>query len=286
MGGSEQFFGIVKKGEFYVFAPQQLEGTTVKLTRNKIEEPNSPESGIIDLTKFEGKIIEVSGRESGNWIYAANVDEEAGPVLSNFLKRVFLKDEVRQKRCILVIGHEKQSPGIINKNKNISESEFNEQLYKLIEKKVNHTVIVIYKVQQISYVELPDDINELDPDFIIRLQCNVNDGKTSGTEVLYYQISEVGKKIAGILLEHLTALLDLPNRGIKAKTKNDEFGLLFGNTAAPCVIAKMFFMDNDNDVNRALENLEGLADAFAKAIDEISEKVNLEHRPVGSDVFI
>ncbi|HLP47520.1 MAG TPA: N-acetylmuramoyl-L-alanine amidase [Candidatus Kapabacteria bacterium] len=284
MIGSEQFFGIVRNGDFHIFAPQQLEGSTVKLTCSSLGESQSPENDIINLTKFEGKIIEVSGHENAGWIYSAKVEEEAGPVLSNFLKRVFLKDEVGQKRCVLVIGHENQSPGIINKNKYINELEFNEKLFKLIEEKVNHTVI--YKVQGISYIELPDDINELDPDFIVSLQYNVDNGKTSGTEVLYYQISEAGKKIAEILLEHLSAYLDLPNRGIKAETKNDKCGLLFRHTTAPCVIAKTFFMDNDNDVKRAMENLEGLADAFAKAIDEVSKKVNLEHEPIGSDVFI
>lgn len=283
MSESEQFFGIVRKGEFYVFAPQHLEGTTVKLTCNN-EESDSSESGIIDLSKFEGKIIEVNGCDSGKWIYSAKVEEEAGPVLSDFLKRVFLKEEVRQKRCALVIGHEKQSPGIINKNKNVNEFEFNELLYNLIEKKVNCTII--YKVQRRAYIELPDDINELDPDFIISLHCNVGNEKTSGTEVLYYYLSESGKKIAEILLKYITSNLDLPNLGIKAKTTNDESELLFRYTTAPCVIAKSFFMDNDHDVNLALENVETLADAFAKAIDEISTNVNIEHRYIGSDIFI
>lgn len=284
MSDSEQFFGIVRKGEFYVFAPQHLEGTTVKLTCRNNDEPDSSESGIIDLSKFEGKIIEVSGCDSGKWIYSAKVEEEAGPVLSDFLKKVFLKEEIRQKRCVLVIGHEKQSPGIINKNKNVNEFGFNELLYNLIEKKVNCTII--YKVQRRAYIELPDDINELDPDFIISLHCNAGDGKTSGTEVLYYYLSEPGKKIAEILLRYIVSNLNLPNLGITAKNTNDESGLLFRYTAAPCVIAKPFFMDNDNDVTLALKNLDGLADAFANAIDEISKSVNLEHRAIGSDVFI
>lgn len=284
MSGNEQFFGIVRKGDFYVFAPQHLEGATVKLTTTWIEEPHATESGVIDLTEFEGKIIEVSGRDKGKWIYSAKVVEEAGPVLSDFLKRVFLKDEVRVKRCALVIGHEKESPGIINKKRNVSEFEFNEQLYLLLEKRVKHTAI--YRVLRRSYAELPDDINELDPDFIISLHCNAGDSKTSGTEVLYYHKSQAGKRIAEILMKHIVQYLGLPNRGIIPKTSQDECGLLLRYSTAPCVIVKAFFMDNDTDVERAMENPEGLADAFANAIDEVSNKVRMEHLPIGNDIFI
>ncbi|MCX6583048.1 MAG: N-acetylmuramoyl-L-alanine amidase [Candidatus Aminicenantes bacterium] len=284
MSGNEQFFGMVRNGEFYVFAPQHLEGATVKLTTTWIEEPHANESGVIDLAEFEGKIIEVSGRDSGKWIYSAKVVEEAGPVLSDFLKRVFLKDEVRQKRCALVIGHDKESPGIINKNRNLSEFQFNNQLYGLFEKKVKHTVIC--RVNRRFHAELPDDINELDPDFIISLHCNAGDGKTSGVEVLYYHKSQAGKRIAEILMKYLVEYLGLPNRGVIPKTSEDECGLLLRYSTAPCVIAKTFFMDNDADVNRAMDNLDGLADAFAKAIDEVSDNVKMEHQPIGTDGFI
>ena len=284
MSGNEQFFGMVRNGEFYVFAPQHLEGATVKLTTTWIEEPHANESGVINLTEFEGKIIEVRGRDSGKWIYSAKVVEEAGPVLSDFLKRVFLKDEVRQKRCALVFGHEKEFPGIINKNRNVSEFEFYEQLYRLVEKKVKHTVI--YRVLRDSHTESPDDFNELDPDFIISLHCNATDEKTSGTEVLYYHKSKIGKRIAEILIKYLVEYLGLPDRGAKPKNADDECGLLLCYSSAPYAIVKSFFMDNDLDVNRVLENPEGLADAFAKAIDEVSEKVQLEHTSIGNDIFL
>lgn len=284
MSDNEQFFGIVRNGEFYVFAPQNLEGTTVKLTTVRLEESHSPENGIINISQFEGKIIEVRGRDSGEWIYSAKVMEEAGPVLSDFLKRIFLHNELRQKRCALITCHKKDSPGIINKNINMNELEFNEQLYSLVKDKVKHTVV--YRVYRKSYPELSDDINELDPDFIISLHCNTDDGTTSGTEVLYYQKSRPGKEIAEILQEHLVNFLDLPDRGILPKTAENECGLLFRYSTAPCVILKLFFMDNDNDVARVTENMEGLAEAFSEAIDEISKKVKIEHLSIGNDIDI
>jgi N-acetylmuramoyl-L-alanine amidase len=74
-------------------------------------------------------------------------------------------------------------------------------------------------------------------------------------------------------LKHLAGKLNLPNRGIKPKTTEDRGGTLLKYTNAPCIIAEPFFIDNDNDLDRALEDLDGLAKAYANAIDEMSQVV-------------
>ncbi len=284
MNGNEQFFGMVRSGGFYVFAPQHLEGRTINLTTAQPHESVPPESRKIDLSEYEGKIIEVSGQDTGDWIYSAEVVEEAGPVLSDFLKKVFLKEEADKKRCALVVGHRKDSPGFVNQNRNISEFEFNEQLIPLIGKKVKNATI--YWIHRRTYASLPDDINELAPDFIISLHCNTYDGKTSGTEILYHHKSLQGKEIAQILLKHLVQYLGLPDRGIQPKTAEDECGFLLRYASAPCVISKPFYIDNDNDLDRAMENPDALAEAFARAIDEVSRKVEILPPRLGDDIII
>ena len=175
------------------------------------------------------------------------------------------------KLCALVIGHKKRSPGAINANSNLSEFDFNEILALRIEKKVQN--VEIQRVYRRTYKELPDDINALNPDFIISLHCNAFNGRASGTEVLYYHKSEKSKKMAEILLRHLVEHLKLPNRGIRPKTAEDRGGYLLRYTKAPCVIAEPFFIDNDEDLARAQEDIDGLATAYANAIDEISNVV-------------
>jgi N-acetylmuramoyl-L-alanine amidase len=91
--------------------------------------------------------------------------------------------------------------------------------------------------------------------------------------VLYYHKSENGKKMAEILLEHLVEHLKLRNRGIKPRTAEDRGGYLLRYTKAPCVIAEPFFIDSDDDLARAQEDLDGLALAYANTIEEISEVV-------------
>jgi N-acetylmuramoyl-L-alanine amidase len=170
------------------------------------------------------------------------------------------------KLCVLVIGHKKRSPGAINEDSNLTEFDFNDDLARRIEVKVLNADI--QRVFRRTYKSLPDDVDELAPNFIVSLHCNAFNKQASGTEVLYYHRSKKGKKIAEILLRHLVDHLQLPNRGIKPRTVEDRGGYLLKHTNAPCVIAEPFFIDNDGDLARTQENLDGLAAAYAAAIDE------------------
>ena len=95
------------------------------------------------------------------------------------------------KLCALVIGHKKKTPGAVNVNKNITEFDFNEDLALRIEKKVEKSQV--QRIYRRTYKQLPDNVNELNSDFIISLRCNAFDTNVSGTEVLYYHRSEKGK---------------------------------------------------------------------------------------------
>ena len=175
------------------------------------------------------------------------------------------------KLCALVIGHKTASPGARNETQDLSEFDFNDDLARRIEQKTENAEI--QRVYRRTYSQLPGDINQLNPDFIVSLHCNAFNREVSGTEVLYHHRSQKGKQIAEIMLRHLVGCLNLPSRGIKPKTAEDRGGSLLRYTNAPCIIAEPFFIDNDEDLNRAQEDLGGLAEAYAKAIDEISQLV-------------
>jgi len=145
----------------------------------------------------------------------------------------------------------------------------NEDLALRIEKKIQKAEV--QRVYRRTYKEFPDDINALGPDFIVSLHCNAFDKKVSGTEALHYYRSEKGKKMAEILLNHLVEHLKLPNRGIEPRTTEDRGGYLLRYTKAPCVIAEPFFIDNDDDLARTQEDMDGLTAAYAAAIDEIPQ---------------
>ena len=170
------------------------------------------------------------------------------------------------KKCAIVIGHKKKSPGAVNKNARLSEFDFNDNLVRLIESRVKG--VEAQRIYRRTYSSLPYDINEYDPDFIISLHCNAYDKTTTGTEVLYYHRSTVGKKLARKLQKKLLVALGLNDRGIRPRSSEDRGGYLLNSVKAPCVIAEPFFIDNNEDLNRAEANLEALAKAYADTIME------------------
>lgn len=269
----------------------KTESGEILLTKIPMQTAQSPESAVIEFAPGDvGKMALVRGDLSGDLLYSANIIEIASPITGSLIKTLINKDLISfeeiqgqiaksesneietgkpKKLCALVIGHKKSSPGAVNINRDVTEFDFNEDLALRIEKKVNQTEI--QKVYRRTYKELPGDINAVCPDFVVSLHCNAFNTKASGTEMLYYHKSEKGKKMAGNLLNHLVEHLKLPDRGVKPKSAEDRGGYLLRYTKAPCVIAEPFFIDNDSDLAGAQEDIEGLAAAYAKAIEEISQ---------------
>lgn len=221
-----------------VETPPRLTGALIQTLAKK---------GIVSLTEIKERLSEMGGESA--------VDGEDLP----------------KKLCALVIGHKKSSVGAVNEKAGITEFDFNEDLAVRIEQKVKKA-----KVQRIyrrTYKTLPSDINELNPDFTVSLHCNAFNQKATGTEVLYYYKSHKSENMAEVLQRHLVEYLKLPDRGIKPKKSEDRGGYLLRYTIAPCVIAEPFFIDNNKDLARAQEDMDGLAAAYAAGIEEIARIV-------------
>ena len=233
-----------------------------------------------------GRLFLVSGDLFRKTLYGAEILEEVSPLAGALIRTLITKGvisqgdllkniqmelqqpEIPRKLCALVIGHKKFSPGAVNETSNLTEFDFNDHLSVMIERQVKKARV--QRIYRRTYRELPDDINSLDPDFVVSLHCNAFNKKASGTEVLYYHKSQGGKQMAGILLSSLVGELRLPDRGIKPKTSEDRGGYLLRYTKAPAVISEPFFIDNDQDLSVAQSDLEGLARAYASAIDEMT----------------
>jgi N-acetylmuramoyl-L-alanine amidase len=176
-----------------------------------------------------------------------------------------------KKLCVLDIGHTKKKPGAKNIKSGLTEFEFNNDLAIRIEKKVKKAKI--QRIYRKTYIGLPGQINALNPDFIIFLHCNAFNCTASGTEVLYWHKSTKGKKIAEILNRNLVSYLRLADRGIKPIDSDDRGSLILRKTKAPAAISEPFFIDNDIDLDRALEDLDSFAQVYANAIEEIVDQI-------------
>ena len=275
--------------------PGRLKTKTGELLLTKLptDATESPDSAVLVVSEENlSKTVLVKGDLVGETLHSVELVETlprtAGALFQKLEEKEMvsleeireclneLEEEVRermrqQKLCALVIGHKKSSPGASNDKSGLNEFDFNEELAIRIENKVKKTQI--QRVYRRTWGELPADINGLDPNFVLSLHCNAYNGQASGTEVLYYHKSKVGESIAKILQRHLVEFLGLRDRGIQPKTSEDRGGNLLRYTKAPCVIAEPFFIDNDQDLAKARDDLEGLAGAYASAIDAMAQAV-------------
>lgn len=85
---NELFLGIVKNGKFRALQPKTSSGD---LTTISMQAAMAPESKRVNLQKFEGKAIMVSGHDGGGWIYSAKIVEEAGLILTAVVLKAFGK---------------------------------------------------------------------------------------------------------------------------------------------------------------------------------------------------
>ena len=288
MSGKDWLIGsLLRQGQL------KTESGEILLTTLPRGAPEPPESGALPVAEEDvGKMVLVKGDLVDEVLFKTRVAEilprltgsliqmlaEKGVVstteIQNHLSELEKEEEEiaqPKKLCALVIGHKKDSPGAVNEKTGLNEFEFNEDLATRIEKKAQTTKI--QRIYRRTYKELPSDINALSPDFVLSLHCNAYNGQASGTEALFYHKSEVGKGIAAVLQRRLVDFLGLRDRGIKPKASEDRGGYLLRYTKAPCVIAEPFFIDNDQDLAKARENLDGLAAVYAWAIDEMAQVV-------------
>ena len=86
MNEFEQFLGVVQNGQFLGLEPQR---GLVKLTRIQRQAAVAPEAELVPLEEYEGKVILVAGYLNGDWIYEAHVVDQAGPILTAVVQKVF-----------------------------------------------------------------------------------------------------------------------------------------------------------------------------------------------------
>jgi N-acetylmuramoyl-L-alanine amidase len=174
------------------------------------------------------------------------------------------------KLCALAIGHKRSSPGAVNPTTGLSEFAFNEPVSLKVAEMLQHSPHVrVIRVYRREYRDLPGDINELRPDFVIEIHANASaDHTASGSECLYYYASDAGAELAAVLQRHLLEELGLSNRGVHGIHVDDRGGYLLRHTKAPAVIAEPFFIDNDEDLKRTVRF--DLVAGYARAIEEFA----------------
>lgn len=181
-----------------------------------------------------------------------------------------------QCKVAIVIGHRAGSPGAVNPKTGVSEFEYNEEVAQRVAEILHDQGMNPLIVYRQTYESLPEDINKLEPDFIISLHCNsFSNPSATGTETLYYHTSSRSRWLAGLVQGKVLSALNLTDRGIKPKQSEDRGGYLLRYTNAPCVICEPGFMSNDDDFNTLIDKREEYAAALASAAKQYAIDHNL-----------
>jgi hypothetical protein len=89
MSNKSQFLGIVHEGKFRPLTSDPGPNGYTGLTTIQMQTSLPPEAHELNLAEYEGKAIMVQGHGGGKWIYSAQVIDEAGPILTAVVGRVF-----------------------------------------------------------------------------------------------------------------------------------------------------------------------------------------------------
>ena len=79
---NQTFIGIVEDGKLRVVLPKPIPSGEIQFTSIGMQESVPPETGELDLAKYEGTAIAIEGHDGGGWVYSARVVDEGGPIVT------------------------------------------------------------------------------------------------------------------------------------------------------------------------------------------------------------
>jgi hypothetical protein len=92
--GRTRLLGVVEDGKLIVLDPYYAPRGVVRLTAIPMVAAQPPVSGEVDLSGYEGRAIMVLGHDGGGWVYSAEVVDQADPILTAVVRRVFQPEKV------------------------------------------------------------------------------------------------------------------------------------------------------------------------------------------------
>lgn len=176
------------------------------------------------------------------------------------------------RRIGVVIGHGGNDCGAVSSDGKYTELAYNTELANdLIKELESKGYETVKHNRGYNRAENVPWLNSSRLDLIISLHCNSAANKeATGTEVIHYEKSTLGKIFAEILSKNVSKALGLKNRGAKVPF-NGRGEYLLKNTKAVCVISEPFFISNDKDLAIGLEKKKDYIKAIIDSIDKYFE---------------
>lgn len=94
MNTEDRIIGVVRNGELTELGSELSPELPFKLTRAPIQAGHGPEAQAIDLRPYEGHVIMVTGERDEGWVRSARIIDEAGPLLTVIILKIYEGHEV------------------------------------------------------------------------------------------------------------------------------------------------------------------------------------------------
>ena len=94
--GGPRVLGMVQGGRFTALYPEKRIGRELHFTTIAPMTAQRPETALLDLSAYAGRVIMVQGDEHGRWLYSAKVIDQASPITTVVLHELFAGPRVRQ----------------------------------------------------------------------------------------------------------------------------------------------------------------------------------------------
>ncbi|NPB03640.1 MAG: N-acetylmuramoyl-L-alanine amidase [Thermotogae bacterium] len=179
----------------------------------------------------------------------------------------------------LVVGHSKCfSEGAMNEKTGLTEWIFNKNVVSALQLMSwpDDVEILVFERPPTprGLHDVVVEVNAYDPDLAFSFHANASgSGLASGTEVLYWYRSMIGKKVAQIAQKALVDCLGLPDRGTKPIAHGERGSYFLRKVYSPAIIFEPFFIDNDRDLLTALSKFSDLVVTYQKIIKEAINEI-------------
>lgn len=110
--------------------------------------------------------------------------------------------------------------------------------------------------------------NDWNADIFVSIHCNAFNGNASGTETIYYEFSDAGKKLATTIQNQIVSTLGTVDRGIKNKIAGGYDAYVVKYTDCPAVLVETAFIDNLSDHYLLINKDDDFARAIARGITD------------------
>ena len=180
-------------------------------------------------------------------------------------------------KVAVIVGHNKSSKGAYSGHLMVSEWVYNQRIAEYMHDNGANLNIVTktflrtpgggYK-KEIERVY--KKVNNWGPDLAIELHFNAGGG--NGSEMLYWHKSDSSKILARSVQNEVMDVLELKNRGLKARKQGDRGWRSLVAANGPVILAEPFFGDSITDCNKMMEIGEKrLARAYLRGLRHAAE---------------